>query len=80
MQKLVVALGVALVGLAVVGDAQAPQTQPPSAPQTPTTPATLQQAIDVENKMYEHKLSTGELTPMEHKRSEATAAAEDSKK
>ena len=40
----------------------------------------LEQAIKVENRMYEHRLSTGELTPMEHKRSEATEEVVESKK
>ena len=39
----------------------------------------LQQAIEVENKMYEHRLSTGELAPNEHKRSENPVAANENK-
>jgi len=39
----------------------------------------LQKAIEVENKMYEHRLSTGELTPSEHKRSEKPVTANEIK-
>jgi succinate dehydrogenase / fumarate reductase cytochrome b subunit len=36
----------------------------------------LEQAIEVENRLYESKINSGELTPMEHKRSAATEAVE----
>ena len=36
----------------------------------------LEQAIAVENRLYESKINSGDLTPMDHKRSEATEKAE----